>query len=276
MLTPLKSLLAVSFSFFVGGAIAGGGFEARKPVVYLTFDDGPSADSSTDELLDVLARFGAEATFFVTGQRAAREPNKISAILYAGHAIGNHTHSHASLVNQSADSIESEFVRAGNAVSDAGGPPLTCYRPPFGRSNSTVRGVGTALGMTQVKWTIDTRDWEARTARDAIYRSLSRVKEGSIVLMHDGPSKRGKSIAALVDWLEANAHRYQFNALPQCKPYGVSEVFAGVDEQEIDLQIERENIQSLLDKLRSYRFSLQLDETSASSAYAGQFTAQIF
>ena len=102
--------------------------EDTRPVVYLTFDDGPSADHSTGDLLDVLAKYGVKATFFVTGQRASKEPDKISAILYGGHAIGNHSHSHIARVGETTEGIEKEFRNASEAVLAAGGPPMTCYR----------------------------------------------------------------------------------------------------------------------------------------------------
>ena len=86
--------------------------------------------------------------------------------------------------------------------------------------------------------------------------------------MHDGPQKREKTVAVLAEWLATNAHRFQFDALPQCIPYGTSEVFATVDEQEVDVQLVQEDIPSLLDKLRSYRFSLQVDSTEQARASA--------
>ncbi|MEM7260103.1 MAG: polysaccharide deacetylase family protein [Pseudomonadota bacterium] len=250
-----------------------------RPVVYLTFDDGPSADHSTDELLDVLSRFGVTATFFVTGQRAEKEPDKISAILYGGHAIGNHTHSHVALVGETTSNIEREFTRANEAVLAAGGPPLTCYRPPFGLSDSEVARVGSSLGMAPVNWSVDTRDWQSDIDRYTITETLNEIADGAIVLMHDGPSKRAKTVAAVSEWLEVHAHEYRFEALPQCKPYGTSAVFAAVDEQEIELALEPEDIPSLLEKLRSYRFNLQIDgpeQERAALLYGDQLSSRVF
>ncbi len=251
----------------------------EKPVVYLTFDDGPSADSSTEAMLDVLSLYRIKATFFVTGQRARKEPDKIAAILYAGHAIGNHSHTHIALVGETSAGIETEFRKANEAVLAAGGPPLTCYRPPFGLTDSSVRKVGDKMGMAAVKWSVDTRDWQSTTDQLSISASLDSISDGAIVLMHDGPSRRAKTVAALDEWLQQNAHKYQFRALSQCKPYGTSEVFASNDEQEIDLPLEEESIHSLLEKLRSYRFNLHFDgpeQARAASVYGEQLTSVIF
>lgn len=228
-----------------------------RPIVYLTFDDGPSADNITEQVLELLAQHNAKATFFLTGQRVRKNGAKIPAILYAGHAIGNHTFSHVKLTDTSSDEIVKEFKSASQAVIDAGGPPLTCFRPPFGSTDQRVNSIAAELGMVAVKWSLDTRDWDSLVHLSTIYETLDRSSNGSIVLMHDGPARRGKTLMALSAWMAVSAHRYQFNALPDCQPYGSGEQFASYDEQELDLNVEPETLQSLLVKLRSYRFSLQ-------------------
>ncbi len=269
MYTIIKTLLLAALSFNSVSTLHAQQSTHPKPVVYLTFDDGPSADSATDDLLELLGRHGAHATFFVTGQRAKSAPGKIASILYAGHAIGNHSHTHAVLTGETIDGIKTEFKKASEAVLAAGGPPLTCYRAPFGLVNNAVLNVGRSLGMSLVKWSVDTRDWSPLVEQRLITRSLDAIEAGSVVLMHDGPTRRGKTVAALTEWLEVNASRYEFKALPECKPYGTSEVFANADEQEVDLPLEQESIQSLLEKLRSYRITLQVDEVEPDRAVPG-------
>jgi len=169
LFTRSKTLLIFALLMLAANTVfAEGGF--RKPVVYLTFDDGPSADNATEDLL--------ELTFFVTGQRANKEPEKISAILYAGHSLGNHSHTHVSLVSETREGIEIEFSKTNDAILAAGGPPLTCYRPPFGATDSVVKSVGSELGMALVKWSIDTRDWEPSVEGDRIIRTLTSVDDG--------------------------------------------------------------------------------------------------
>ena len=232
----------------------------KRPTVYLTFDDGPSADTVTADILKLLAQYDARATFFVTGQRTRKAASQIPEILYGGHAIGNHTHSHVRLVDSSSVEIVNELKLAGRAVTDAGGPPLTCFRPPFGATDTRVNSIAAELGMVPVRWTADTRDWDVLIQTSSIYDILDRSAHGSIVLMHDGPAYRGKTLQALSDWMAVAAHRYQFEALPECLPYGSG--FAANDDQEPDTLLEEETLDTLLAKLRSYRFSLQ-SETAA-------------
>ena len=254
---------AVSFLSF---AVAVAAEPDTRPTVYLTFDDGPSSDSVTTDILELLARYDAKATFFVTGQRARKVPSRIPEILYAGHAIGNHTDSHVHLVDSSSIEIVKELKAAGKAVTDAGGPQLTCFRPPFGATDNRVNSIALELGMVAIGWSADTRDWDSLIQTTAIYDILDRSSDGSIVLMHDGPTHRGKTLQALSDWMAVAAHRYQFQALPACLPYGASSQFAANDDQEPDSLLEKETLETLLAKIRSYRFSLQSETASVSPA----------
>ncbi len=257
---------------------AGADVADTRPIVYLTFDDGPSADGVTDEILDLLAQYGAKATFFVTGQRVRHNGSKIPEIMYGGHAIGNHTYSHVNLRNTSSEEVVKELKAAGDEISRAGGPPLTCFRPPFGATDNRVNSISAELGMTPVAWSLDTRDWQPSVFSLEIFETLDRSRDGSVVLMHDGPAKRSKTLVALADWMAVAAHRYQFRALPECQSYGAGEQFALLDDQELDLNVEPETLQSLLLKLQSYRFVLQSEAAREETPVLGgvqQLTAKL-
>jgi len=224
----------------------------QRPVVYLTFDDGPSADSVTEDILALLAKYDAKATFFVTGERSQKSPEKIAAILYGGHSIGNHTYSHARLVGKSSEVVLGELQTANQAVANAGGPPLTCYRPPFGLIDIQANVVAESLGLTPVKWTLDTRDWHPDVTFESVYHTLNQSRDESVVLMHDGPVRREKTTYAFAAWMSVNADRYQFKALPACETYGPGVVQASVTEPESRTQ----SISELLVKLRGYQLNL--------------------
>jgi len=252
-----------------------------RPVVYLTFDDGPSADTVTEELLAVLARHDATATFFVTGQRVKRASDKIAEIVYAGHAIGNHTLSHARLTEVSDKKALSELKTASEVILAAGGPPATCFRPPFGSTNRRINGLARQLGMVPVGWSIDTHDWKRSTSSEEINNALNRATAESIVLLHDGPSYRGKMLNAFSDWMDAEAHRFQFRALPECTRSGgvlladarlPDSTPVATDTESRPESVVLENppvvevpptakvhttIPELLAKIRAYRFDLQ-------------------
>ena len=89
----------------------------------LTFDDGPN-DPHTLRLLDVLAKHGAKATFFLIGKYVRQRPEIARAILAAGHEIGNHTYSHPNLIFVSASRLRQELEDCGKALEDALGVKL--------------------------------------------------------------------------------------------------------------------------------------------------------
>jgi len=206
---------------------APGRIDGSLPVVYLTFDDGPSRDGVTEQILDVLDRFEAKATFFVTGPRARANPEKIALISSAGHAIGNHTHSHSVLTTLVDEKVAEEFSTTSHHVLSAGGPAMSCFRAPFGATNPRVNNVARQMGLQSVSWTIDTRDWDTYTDREHIAVQLEDSRHGSVVLMHDGPNFRWRTLEVFTQWMEDVGHLYSFEVVPECvKP--AEEMYASI------------------------------------------------
>ena len=187
-----------------------------KPVVYLTFDDGPSGDGVTEQLLDVLELHNAKATFFVTGARVLANPEKIRRTYQAGHAIGNHTVNHGRLTELFDHQIAAELSATNLYVMEAGGPAMTCFRAPFGGVNQNVINIADSMGLRSVGWTIDTRDWDPYTDMRDVALQLERARNKSVVLMHDGPQARWRTLRLFTRWIEDVGHLYSFKALPEC------------------------------------------------------------
>jgi peptidoglycan/xylan/chitin deacetylase (PgdA/CDA1 family) len=160
-----------------------------RPAIALTFDDGPS--ESTPEILEILARHGASATFFQCGANVARLPAIAREVRGAGHEIGNHTHTHPLLCFRSPAFIEGELRRAQETIARHTGATPEWFRAPFG-----VRwfGLGTAqrrLGLTAVMWTVIGYDW-SRQADEVVRRISERAGNGSILCLHDGRELRAR------------------------------------------------------------------------------------
>jgi len=224
----------------------------EKPIVYLTFDDGPSGDGVTDELLDVLARHNARATFFVTGSRVRANPEKIPLIYQAGHALGNHTVSHARLTSLFDHQIAAELSATNLYVMEAGGPPMNCFRAPFGAVNQKVVSIADSMGMARVGWTIDTRDWDPYADIRDIAAQLERARHKSVVLMHDGPRSRWRSLKLFTRWIEDFGHLYSFEPLPECarpSPLVTLSVLAKNDPQQALKPAASPAIQSVVEPI---------------------------
>ncbi|MEZ5379546.1 MAG: polysaccharide deacetylase family protein [Acidimicrobiales bacterium] len=192
------------------------GANGRK-VVYLTFDDGPALDSATSSLLDLLAREGVTATFFVIGDNVDRNPGMIQRIIDGGHALGNHSDTHRPLNAMSPAEIRTEFVDAQAAVSRGGGHTMTCYRPPFGATSDSVRSIGASLGMSEEMWDLDIHDYERVSA--AYYaEALERAGDGDVVLLHDGYTDGEMTVEAVRRFIDEHGDEIEFRSLPGCDP----------------------------------------------------------
>ncbi|MFZ0088208.1 MAG: polysaccharide deacetylase family protein [Solirubrobacteraceae bacterium] len=191
----------------------------------LTFDDGPNP-GWTPALLDLLALYDARATFFLIGKWAEREPALVRRTATAGHAIGNHTHSHPTMPAHLTETIRRELRRCRDAVEASGVRFSTIdgralMRPPYGhRRPGTLRTLR-AEGYVPVMWSITGFDWRARTTAQRITRRCLRARDGDIILLHDGSDEepvadRSRTLASAEAILEYYSHRgYQFVTVPE-------------------------------------------------------------
>lgn len=184
-------------------------------VIYLTFDDGPSAH--TKPVLHLLEKYGAKATFFLVGQNAVAHPELARSVVEQGHAVGSHTWNHRDLRRLSARRLNGQIIRTSNALRRVTGQPITCLRPPYGAVNREVRRAVRAHELATKLWDIDTRDWK-RPGSTAISRKVvSRARNGAVVLMHDGGGNRSQTVRALDRILRRLSDRgYRFETLPGC------------------------------------------------------------
>jgi len=168
-----------------GGTFAYG---ADPRHIALTYDDGPN-DPHTLRLLEVLARHGVKATFFLIGRFVEQRPDIARQIAQAGHAIGNHTFTHPNLALVSNTRIARELADCERVLGNAIGNHAPLFRPPFGARRPAVMRAARALGLTPVMWSVTCFDWKAATADRVEAHALRQIPKqnyGKIVLMHDG------------------------------------------------------------------------------------------
>lgn len=156
--------------------------------VALTFDDGPSP--YTQRILDALRDQGAKATFFTLGMEAGRHQLELHRAIADGHAIGNHSWSHADLTEGPAQRARLQILDANAALVAAGVPRPRLFRPPYGAYDRRLLGIARRLGMLTVMWSVDAGDYRARRARELAAAVLADARPGSIILMHDGGGDR--------------------------------------------------------------------------------------
>lgn len=157
----------------------------------LTYDDGPNP-RSTPELLDVLARFGAKATFFMIGKFVREQPELVRRVQAAGHLIGNHTMSHPFLANKPIRFVRDEIQGCSALLEDILGAPVQYFRAPFGARRPGILRYLRREGLTPVQWNVQANDWEPIGVEGMLAhvdRGLARTqgnKRGANILLHDG------------------------------------------------------------------------------------------
>lgn len=156
--------------------------DKSKPSVALTFDDGPDGEK-TNELLEILRENDARATFFVLGRQAQKYPELLKKMVDYDCEIGNHTYSHPNLNSLSEFKFHEEIDKTNEIIEKAtNGYRASLMRPPGNNCNNKVKN---KLKQPIIQWSIDTLDWKHRNASKTIETVLSRVNDGSIILMHD-------------------------------------------------------------------------------------------
>ena len=155
----------------------------RSGYVALTFDDGPS--TTTSAILQQLAAAGhVRATFFNVGAQEQLHPDLVSAEQAAGQWPGDHTYSHPFLDELPATAASDEILGAQQIHEQITGVREALFRPPFGRTTAAIRAAAQSMGMLEVLWTVDTKDYAGATA-DQIAATALTARNGDIVLMHD-------------------------------------------------------------------------------------------
>ncbi len=148
----------------------------------LTYDDGPSA-APTPQLLDLLRRYGARATFFLLGRSAERAPALCDRLVAEGHEIAAHGYEHRHAWRDPVRAV-ADLRRGIRAIRPwRARDPL--FRPPFGKTTLWTALAARSAGARTVWWTIESQDsWAAQPELDAVVGEVER-RQGGVVLMHD-------------------------------------------------------------------------------------------
>jgi len=180
-------LLCVAAPFFPSGgfflSVNSRGHTGR-PVVSVTFDDGPDPET-TRHILQLLDRHTAKAAFFVTGEKAAKYGDLISEILAYGHDIGNHSYSHDPLLMLRRSETLYREIESTQALLRRFGIYPAAFRPPVGITNPRLAKVLLQQGLYCVTFSCRANDFGNRYIRGLSGKILSKVKPDDIILLHD-------------------------------------------------------------------------------------------
>ncbi|MBR6444013.1 MAG: polysaccharide deacetylase family protein [Firmicutes bacterium] len=211
--------------------------DPNKPMVALTYDDGPRIKSS-NRILDVMEKYGVVATFFEVGRSVdgIKGADKVlKRELELGCEIGSHSYTHADLSKLSKKKIRREVRKSTEAIKRACGQAPTVFRPPYGNANKKICKI---IDMPCILWYVDTWDWSSRNSKK-IVKVIKKEKnlDGKVILMHSIYDSSAKATEKIVPWLIKEGYqlvtvseliKYKYNEEPKNgKLYGYTFFYSG-------------------------------------------------
>lgn len=178
--------------------------DPERPMVALTFDDGPS-EQWTPVILDCLEQHDAVATFFEVGSNVDRLPQLVKRAADLGCEIGSHTYDHMDLSTADRTAMERDRELCRKAFRAATGSLPTLLRPPGGAVSGEAKRF---YDLPFIGWSLDTEDWRTRD-RDAIVAAVQSFGDldGQVILMHSLYQSSAEAAEILIPWLQQQGYQ---------------------------------------------------------------------
>lgn len=181
-----------------------------QKVVAITFDDGPS--KYTDDIIDFLYENDANATFFVLGNKVKYYGNTINKSISYGNEIGNHSYNHKSLNHLSKQEFLYQINTTQDIIYETTGYTPKYLRPTYGNTSKQLKQY-TSLEI--VLWNVDPEDWKYKNSKTIAKGVLNKVKDESIVLLHDTKERTLNALKIIIPELKKQG--YQFVTISELK-----------------------------------------------------------
>lgn len=161
--------------------------------------DAAWGNEQTQTLLDTLAKYKVKSTFFLVGDWVRNYPDDVKKIAKAGHDVGNHSNTHPHMTELDVTGITSEIETCSKEIESLTGRRPTLFRPPYGDYNNNVVDTVMGMGMYCVQWDVDSLDWKNLSAEEMCSRIKNNIKNGSIVLMHNGAENTPQALPMIIE-----------------------------------------------------------------------------
>ena len=216
------SILALCFLFGLpwvvnSSAIVGASATQRELPIYcvecdnkcasLTFD-AAWGNEDTEQLIEILGKYGVRATFFVVGAWVDKYPESVKALADAGHEVMSHSDDHAHFSKLSESQIIENLKRCNDKIEAVTGMRPTLFRCPYGEYDDHVIRTVNSIGMTTIQWNVDSLDWKGISASEISQRVLSRAVPGSIVLFHNAAENTPAALPPIIEGLIAEGYAF--------------------------------------------------------------------
>lgn len=199
-------------------AIMGENFEDSLPIYSVNRDeqvlsitfDAAWGDEDLEQILQILNSHNCKATFFVTGDWATRYPEAIKKIVKNGHDVGNHGANHKHMTSLSREEMIAEIEGCHNIIKSISGYEMNLFRAPYGDYNESVILAAKAKNYYTIQWDVDSLDWKDYGAESVINTVCNNknLKNGSIVLLHNGSKYTAEALDELLTRLEEKGYKF--------------------------------------------------------------------
>ena len=136
------------------------------------------------------------------GDWVDKYPDDVKNIAAHGHDSGNHSDTHPHLPQLSTENATSEIQRCNEKIEALTGSAPTLFRPPYGDYNNSVVSAVKSLGMYCVQWDVDSLDWKDPSPEQLCQNVLGKVRDGSIVLMHNGAKNTPAALPSIIEGIQ--------------------------------------------------------------------------
>ena len=192
--------------------------DINKPIVALTFDDGPS--KYTNEILDILKDNGICATFFVLGNKVPYGQETLLKMLENGNEIGNHTYNHKWLAHLDEIEIKNQISKTQEVIFEYTRYLPKVFRPSYGDIPKEMRK---EINLEVTLWNVDTLDWKLKNKKQIIKRATRNTKDGDIILMHDTSKRTKDALPEIINTLKKKGFQFvtisELNEIKKLREY---------------------------------------------------------
>ena len=171
-----------------------------QKLVSISFD-AAWGNEDTQQLIDILSRYGVQATFFVVGDWVDKYPQSVKALHDAGHEVMNHSNTHAHYPQLSAEGVVADLNACIDKIEAVTGVRPTLVRLPYGDYDDKAINAVRSIGMEPIQWDVDSLDWKDLSAPEITKRVTSKVCPGSIVLFHNAAKHTPEALPGIIEAL---------------------------------------------------------------------------
>jgi len=181
--------------------------EKSEKVISVTFDTAWGNEDIV-EVIKILDKYDCKATFFVVGGFIDKFPSSVKALNDAGHELANHSNSHAHFNGLSKEKMISDMNKCDEKIQNITGKKNVIFRAPYGEYNDLLVKTCTETNRYCIQWDVDSHDWLGLTTDQMKNRIMSRVKNGSIILLHTGTKNTAPALPEILTSLKNEGYKF--------------------------------------------------------------------